>query len=205
MSTSNSGTTRRTGFTDSERYLASLADKAFLLLWSYPNTFIDRKQNGGGDGKEFIDLTVIFGNYVLLFSDKFIEWPLVDDQDLAWSRWYRRAIYGSVKQINGAARWLEQNEGRLFVDSACKVPFPVPLPDSSERIMHGIAIASGATEACKGFFNDQSGTFPIIPSTRGPDHVDPSNPQYLPFSIGDVNPGKLFVHVFDRSAIDIFA
>lgn len=204
MSLSNSsGTIRGSGFTPSERYLASLADKAFLRLWSYPNTFIDRKQNGKGDGKEFIDLTVVFDNDVLLFSDKYIEWPGVADINLAWSRWYRRAVEGSVKQINGAARWLEENEGRLFLDPACSVPFPVPIPKSNDRRIHGIAIASGATEACKGFFSDESGTFPIMPSVSGPAHVDSTNPQYLPFSIGDVNPGKVFVHVFDRSAIDV--
>ena len=41
-----------TGFTDSEKFVSQLADRAFLRLWSYPNVFIDKKRSGKGDGKE---------------------------------------------------------------------------------------------------------------------------------------------------------
>lgn len=44
------------GTTPSERALASLARKAFLSLWSYPNVFTDEgRANGNGDGKELCD------------------------------------------------------------------------------------------------------------------------------------------------------
>jgi hypothetical protein len=50
---------RGRGVTESERYLARLADKTFLELWSYPNTFIDKKATPAGGGKEFCDLLVV--------------------------------------------------------------------------------------------------------------------------------------------------
>ena len=59
------------GTTKSERTLTRLARKAFLSLWSYPNVYSDEgRSNGKGDGKELVDLLVVFGNDVLLFSDK---------------------------------------------------------------------------------------------------------------------------------------
>jgi hypothetical protein len=45
---------RSLGTTLSERYLAKLADRSFLNLWSYPNTFIDKKTGGKGDGKRAV-------------------------------------------------------------------------------------------------------------------------------------------------------
>jgi len=33
---------RSEGLTESERYLAKLADRSFLNLWSFPNVYIDR-------------------------------------------------------------------------------------------------------------------------------------------------------------------
>ncbi len=59
------------GTTDSERALTRLAKKAFLSLWSYANVYTDEgRTKGKGDGKELVDLLVVFGNDVLLFSDK---------------------------------------------------------------------------------------------------------------------------------------
>jgi hypothetical protein len=61
---------RSQGATPSERYLAKIADRSFLNLWSYPNTFIDKRSGGKGDGKELCDLLVVSGDHVLIFSDK---------------------------------------------------------------------------------------------------------------------------------------
>jgi hypothetical protein len=93
---------RSTGTTASERYLAALADRTFLNLWSYPNLFVDRKKGGKGAGKELCDLLVVCGDDVIIFSDKSIEWPDGPDFKTIWSRWYRRAIEKSVAQIGGA-------------------------------------------------------------------------------------------------------
>ena len=51
------------GLTASEQLLAELCEKSFLSVWSYPN--LCRKQ-----GKELTDLLVVFGDDVILFSDK---------------------------------------------------------------------------------------------------------------------------------------
>jgi hypothetical protein len=105
--------TRGTG-TPSEKYLAGLADKTFLSLWSYPNLFIDRKRGGKGDGKELTDLLVVCGDDIIIFSDKSIEWPEGVAFNFAWSRWYRRAIEKSVAQIRGAERRLAEFPERVF-------------------------------------------------------------------------------------------
>ena len=74
---------RGSGVTPSERYLASLAEKSFLDLWSYPNVYIDKKASPTGEGKELCDLLVVCGDHVLIFSDKSIGWP-EGDLTLSW-------------------------------------------------------------------------------------------------------------------------
>ena len=54
------------GLNESERILSTLGEKVFLKLWSYPNTFYRQ-------GKELVDLLVICGEHVILFSDKKIK------------------------------------------------------------------------------------------------------------------------------------
>jgi hypothetical protein len=93
---------RGSGITPSEKYLAKLADKTFLNLWSYPNLFIDKKEGGTGVGKELCDLLVVCGDDIIILSDKSIEWQKTVDFHVAWSRWYRRAVEKSVAQIRGA-------------------------------------------------------------------------------------------------------
>jgi hypothetical protein len=130
---------RAAGKTKSERYLASLAERSFLDLWSYPNVFVDRRSNGErSDGKELCDLLVVCGDHVLIFSDKSIAWPVVDDPELAWSRWFRRAVKKSADQVRGAERWITKHPDRLFLDPACSKPFPLELKrGTSSRFARG--------------------------------------------------------------------
>ena len=67
--------------TDSEAYLAALAQRAFLRLWSYPNLFNDK-----GCGKELCDLLVVFGDHLVVFSDKHCELKSHDTPEVAWRR-----------------------------------------------------------------------------------------------------------------------
>jgi hypothetical protein len=194
---------RGTGTTPSERYLARLADKTFLNLWSYPNLFIDKKDASNGDGKELCDLLVVCGDDVIIFSDKSIAWPGGVEFQTAWSRWYRRAIDKSVAQIRGAERWLRDFPGRIFLDAKCTTPFPIDLPSPERRRVHGVIVALGANKACSNFYGDASGTFPVTPSVKGTDHTNPDPRVKPPFGIGDVNPEGSFVHVFDDQALDI--
>jgi hypothetical protein len=108
----------------SERYLAKLADRSFLNLWSYPNTFIDKKTGAKGDGKELSDLLVVCDDHILIFSVKEVVWPGGANEQIAWKRWYKRAIAKSVDQIRGADRWIAQFPDRIFLDRQCTQRLP---------------------------------------------------------------------------------
>jgi hypothetical protein len=194
---------RGVGVTPSEKYLASLADRAFLNLWSYPNLFIDRRVRGKGDGKELCDLLVICGNDVLIFSDKSVAWPEEQKFQLAWCRWYRRAIEKSVAQIGGAERWLAEYPNRIFLDPACTQRLPIDLPSAESRRVHGIIVALGATKACAAHYKCSDGSFLIVPDLKGAGHTDPSAAGYAHFGIGDVRPDGSFIHVFNDQALDL--
>jgi len=194
---------RGIGFTTSEKFVAELADRAFLRLWAYPNTFIDKLKAGKGVGKEFADLLVVFGDDVLIFSVKDCEWPNSDDPNLAWTRWFRRAVENSAKQLMGAQRWLTDFEDRIFLDPECKQKFPYDFPPSDRRRVHCISVAFGATKAARKHFDDDSGTFFILPHIEGRNHTNPGTEGYMPFAVGDIDPQKPFVHVFDPQALGI--
>lgn len=115
--------------TESERYLTSLGQRAFLSLWCYANVHTDEgKTSATGDGKELCDLLVVFGNHILIFSDKACEFPTHPDLKVAWGRWYKRAVDKSVGQLIGAEKFLREHPDRLFLDKQCNVPFPQSCP-----------------------------------------------------------------------------
>jgi len=180
-----------------------LSDHSFLNLWSYPNIYIDKKQNGRGAGRELCDLLVVCGAHVLIFSDKHIDWPETGDLNVAWCRWFRRAVRESVKQVRGAERWIAQFPQRLFIDKGCTAPLPVTFPSPEHRKVHCIVIANGATKACRDFFKGGTGTFLIRPELRDSDHENSTSPNYLPFAIGDVDTKQTFVHVFNEVSFEI--
>lgn len=152
-------------------------------------------------GKELCDLLVVCGDDVLMFSDKHIAWPDAPFE-LAWKRWYSRAIGESAEQIRKAERWLKTNPQTIFSDGKCEHPIPLKLPPIGQRRVHGICIASGGEQAASAYFNDPDGTFMIMPHLRGKDHVA-TLPHHQPFCIGDVEPGGPFIHVFNMATLDI--
>ncbi|WP_439543402.1 hypothetical protein [Hyphomicrobium sp.] len=192
---------RSEGGTPSERYLAKLADKSFLNLWSYPNTFIDKKADGKGDGKELCDLLVVCGDDILIFSDKTVAWPGGDDEELAWKRWYKRAIAKSVDQIRGAERWIRNFPDRIYLDRVCSKPLPFPLPPPERRRIHGIVVALGAGQACRKHFGGGTGSLAVRPELKGDAHWNGES--VTPFVVGDVNPEGSYVHVLDDATLDI--
>ena len=54
-------------------------------------------------------MLVVFGNDVILFSDKSIKFPVHDNVQVAWGRWYRAAVLDSAKQLFGATRWVRDH------------------------------------------------------------------------------------------------
>ena len=195
---------RSAGVTASEQHLAKLANRTFLSLWSYPNVYRDVRISGGRVvGKEVCDLLVICGNDVLIFSDKAIEWPSIDNLDVAWGRWYREAVKQSAKQAKGAHRWITNYPDRLFVDAQCSTKLPISLPPRDTRRVHSIVVASGAAEACRRLRKGGSGSLAIKPALKGDSHITTDSPEYEPFTIGDADPDGPFLHVFDEVSLDI--
>lgn len=185
--------------TDSERYLAKLARRAFLSLWSYSNVHTDEgRTQGKGDGKELCDLLVVFGNHVLIFSDKACAFPKHPDIQVAWGRWYKSAVEKSVRQLTGAESFLKSHPGRIFLDKDCSVPFPFQLPDPAAATFHLIAVMRGSHAAAHAFWEKQSsGSLMIDTSLDGRAHLQ------VPFRIGWPAGKKRFVHVLDEMALDI--
>lgn len=192
---------RSRGSTASERLLADLGEQAFLNLWSYPNLFYDKKQGGVGVGKELCDLLVVCGDDVIIFSDKHIRYHEEKDVKVAWPRFYRKAIEGAVVQINGANNWMTRYPAKVFTDPACTQTLPIDLPPVEKRRVHGVVVARGAHKAIQKIMNDDSGSFIIMPSLKGQDAINFNQPGFMPFCVGDVNPGDMFIHVFDDVAI----
>lgn len=186
---------KASGLTPTEKHLAKLADNTFLDLWSWPNVF--KKP-----GKELCDLLVVCGDDVLMFSDKHIAWSDAPFE-IAWKRWYSRAIGESAEQIRKADHWLKTNPKAIFADGKCEQPIPLTLPPVGRRRVHGICVASGGEEAASSYFDDPDGTFMIFPYLRGKDHVDFNLPHHRPFCIGDVDPDGPFVHVFNMATLDV--
>ncbi|WP_049803035.1 hypothetical protein [Bradyrhizobium japonicum] len=192
---------RSRGSTASERLLADLGEQAFLNLWSYPNLFYDKKKGGIGDGKELCDLLVVCGDDVIIFSDKHIKYQEANEVEIAWPRFYRKAIEGAVVQINGANNWMTRFPDKIYTDSACTQRLPIQLPPVETRRVHGVVVAKGAHNAIQKIMNDDSGSFMIMPSLKGQDAINFNQPGFMPFCLGDVNPGGMFIHVFDDVAI----
>lgn len=190
---------RSQGATPSERLLARLAKHSFLSLWSYSNLFTNEGQrSGNGDGKELCDLLVVFGHHVLIFSDKHCEFPDGAQLSLAWSRWYRRAVEKSARQLVGAQSWIRRFPDRVFLDKTCSKPFPLTLPAQSEVRFHLIAVTRGAYRACRAFFSGQStGSLMINTRVFGNEH------RQHPFTVGRVLSQGPFIHVFDELTLNV--
>lgn len=191
---------RGEGRTPAERYLALLAERSFLNLWSFPSPHRDQKV--GSDGKEICDLLIVCGDHVLIFSEKTYSWPSASTE-IAWSRWYRKAIKKSADQIRGAERWIRDFPDRIFLDPACQQPLPISLPPPDRMRVHGIVVAGGAGEACREYFNGGRGSLAINPLIKDDEHWDREKHRIDPFWVGDVDSSGSFIHVLDDGSLDI--
>ncbi len=204
---------RGSGVNASERYLMLLAEHTFLSLWSYLGVYRDQKQAGGSDGKEVCDLLIIFGDHLVIFSDKDVAYQPNIDPRVAWRRWFKAAVQKSVEQIYGAERWIRAHPTRLFLDRRCTQRFPLPLPPPQRMLVHRVVVAHGSSEACARAVG-ASGSLILVPTLTGDDHLAPEGIQspswfhrtgfnsYPLFCIGLIDPQKGFVHVLDDSTLD---
>ena len=142
-------------------------------------------------------MLVVFGDNVLIFSVKYIQFNQSIDIERAWSRWYKRAIRRSADQLIGAENWIRRYPQRIYLDPHCQHNFPIFIPDSSRIRVHRVVVALGVSDACSAYFGGNSlGSLVIQSDLEGDSH-------YLhPFRIGHVNPTKGFVHVFDDVTLD---
>lgn len=186
------------GTTNSERALTLLARKAFLSLWSFSNLHSDEGRAGGkGDGKELVDLLVVFGNDVILFSDKHCAFRSDVDIKVAWPRWYKRAVERSARQLAGAESFLRRFPNRVFVDKSCETPLPVPLPDPGVARYFLVAVTRGGHEAAaRHFGRGSSGSLMLNSILEGDAHHE------HPFEVGFPLKGRRFVHVLDEMTVE---
>lgn len=167
----------------SEAYLTSLSERTFLQLWSYPNPF-------RAPGKEIADLLVVFGNDLIVFSDKASSFK-PNKLTLAWSRWYGRTVAKSVKQLAGAVRTLTDPMGCVFVDDLAMKAFPFSFPTVENRRLHLIAVThpdhtpSKSIDSWPGLIFD----------------ADVDGPEQ-PFHVGKLLAKKTLVHLFDGKSLE---
>lgn len=168
------------GLTVSEKILSDICDRSFLSLWTYPNLY--RRA-----GKELADLIVVFGNDILIFSDKSIAYPTTDNPDLNWSRWFRAAIKESAEQIWKAEQCILKNPHQVFLDAKASERLPLQLPAIADMRFHGICVVSGASERCQELTGRPTLSLNL-------ETVDAETP----FSIGKITNQRSWVHVFDE-------
>ncbi len=187
------------GITKIERYLAQLGEKTFLSLWSYPNLFIPKGiGQSGGTGKELCDLLVVFGSNILIFSDKDIKFPESGDILLDWKRWFKKSVVKSARQIYGAERWIKNYPSEIYLDQNCRERFPLEIEDVENAKFFRIAVTKNSyRRAAEYFSKGSSGSFFIQPGIFGEQHYK------HPFTVGNIDPSKGFVHVFDERTLDL--
>src|SRR5205807_9907368 len=186
------------GVTRTERYLAELCKHSYLSIWRYVGVFRDQGRPAGkGDGKEVCDLLVVFENHILIFSDKDCRFGDGGDLKIEWARWFKKAVQNSAKQVWGAERWIRQFPNRLFLDRQCTIPFPINLPDPSKATFHRIVVAHDASRACRATLGG-SGSLMLDSGLSGDAHLHD-----VPFTIGQIDGDKGYVHVFDDTTLSI--
>ena len=158
--------------------------------------------NERGEGAEVCDLLVVFENHVIVFSDKDCEFPVAADPELAWRRWYKRAILKSAQQVWGAERWIRSNPTRLFLDRSCRRPFPIDITDQNELKVHRIVVAHDTTGRRRRAVGG-SGTLMINPSLVGPMHTLSRADGGQPFAIGRIDGERGYVHVLDDVSLTL--
>lgn len=183
------------GVNASEKSLADIAEKTFLSLWSYPNVFRQ-------PGTELADLVAVCGSDIIIFSDKEVGWAGDKSINVAWARWYKKAVEAGAKSVVGSAKWIREQPHRIFLDAANEEPFPLDISTITNPIFHLISVSTGVESVIQKHYGDRSGTFMLMAHIEGKDHLSKVGTNGYPyFALGDILPEKDFVHVFSRSGL----
>lgn len=168
----------------SEARLSALARKTFLSMWSYENPFYDQ-------GKELCDVLVVFGDDVIVISDKLNVFGDHWDNEVNWKRWYKKAVAGSIRQLCGARNHIRRAPDKIYTNAQVSSPLPLRLPSTDRMRIHLVAVANGCQDACR----DACGH----PSLRIDTRVKGS-PEA--FAIGTLTEDGDFVHIVSTPALD---
>jgi hypothetical protein len=98
---------------------------------------------------------------------KKVRWQADKPIEIAWPRFYKRAVADTVDQIKGADRWIAQFPQRIFTDAPCTQRLPIDLPSNGTKRVHGVVVARGAFSACQDYTKDDRGSFMILPHLKG--------------------------------------
>ena len=183
------------GVTETEKKLSNLGANTFLELWSYPNLF--KKQEYG---KELCDLLVVFGQHIIIFSDKECKFGNSGNIQTDWVRWYKKAVLASANQLYGAMSWIKKFPDRIAMDPKGAIDFPLKISITEDTKFHLVAIAHGAEHACKKYFGGGDGG--LIVTNEPP--LDVRKPgECDPFTVGKTrNNENVFVHIMDGSGYE---
>ncbi len=89
------------------------------------------------------------------------------------------------------------------MDRACEHEFPIGLPAPDEAVFHRIVVAHDSAERCRQVFGGGSGSLMISTSITGTAHYEARPRGIDPFTVGDLDPDKGYVHVLDDTTLDI--
>lgn len=134
--------------TKSEEWAYNLCRDSFFSLFSFVNPI-------GKKGKELCDVIIICGKDIVLISVKEININLTDNYDVDYKRWNTRAIEDSVKQLNGAERFLKAVSSFKLKGSEEEIELPI------KKNFFKIALAIGGR-----------GKFPIPESIQNNGYVN---------------------------------
>jgi hypothetical protein len=176
--------------TRTEQWVADLCDRAFLGLWSYPRVYFNKGVKQRAQGKEVSDLLVVFDNHIILFEDKDCAFPDTGNEDVDWQRWYKGSILRAATQLRRGERWIRSGPDRLFLDPACSEPFPVKLPTLPDAVFHLVAVVHGSARRSQRALKSRGGL--VVTNT-----LTGFDLEQRPFTAGDLDPRKTFVHIFD--------
>lgn len=182
------------GENESEKLTFRLARSAFLGPWAVANphwnaneSFLERPIAP----KELCDLLVLFGDDAILFSDKQSQLNPSIEPTLAWERWSRATIFGSIKQISGAVRRLNYSR-KIYIDKNCVIPITWI---EGIRSLSAVLVASRSNNLAR---NREADNFRLRIEYKRKVYEDRSK-------IG-TSPGFLFVadtptHIFDQTTL----